>query len=215
MTCLGRVSRAGRGRRPLWQLPLPLLAWYSLDSAFVGHSVQGCRRLQRLEARGAADPLTVGQQLSGTVKSIGDYGATIDIEGSDTLGWLHVSELQEQRTEKVEDVLSVGDAVELRIKHFQRSSGEPHLTMRDLPQFAKRPLSDFSPGDNAEGTVVRATKGMAYLDIGAMVLAGLGADQVQKPMDAARVDMRELFSEGQKVAAKVLEVGRQISLTTL
>src|SRR5262245_30315829 len=51
--------------------------------------------------------LSVGQQVTGTVKRIADFGAFVDI-GVGRDGLIHISELSVRRVGKVTDVLSEG-----------------------------------------------------------------------------------------------------------
>ena len=57
--------------------------------------------------------LEVGQTHKGVVKTIMEYGAFVDIGGMD--GLVHISDVSWSNIEKVGDVLSVGQAVEVRI----------------------------------------------------------------------------------------------------
>jgi len=54
-----------------------------------------------------------GATLSGTVRSLADYGAFVDLGGVDAL--LHVSDLAWGRVNKPADVLSVGQQVEVKV----------------------------------------------------------------------------------------------------
>ncbi len=61
----------------------------------------------------------VGELYLGTVKRIEKFGAFVEIfNGKD--GLVHISELQEKRTEKVEDVLSIGDKVMVKVIEIDR-----------------------------------------------------------------------------------------------
>ena len=53
-----------------------------------------------------------GAIVRGTVRSLTDYGAFIDIGGVDAL--LHVSDISRSRVSKPADVLSVGQEVEVK-----------------------------------------------------------------------------------------------------
>jgi polyribonucleotide nucleotidyltransferase len=56
----------------------------------------------------------VGEYYDGKVKRIEKFGAFLEIfPGKD--GLLHISEIQEQRTNKVEDVLSIGDVIRVKV----------------------------------------------------------------------------------------------------
>jgi len=73
----------------------------------------------------------VGETYHGTVKSILDFGAFIEIlPGKE--GLLHVSEIAWAKTEKVEDVLKVGDEVDVKLLEYDAKSGKMRLSMKVL-----------------------------------------------------------------------------------
>jgi small subunit ribosomal protein S1 len=56
----------------------------------------------------------VGQKIKGTVTKLASFGAFVQIEeGID--GLVHISQISDQRVEKVKDVLRAGQEVEARI----------------------------------------------------------------------------------------------------
>src|SRR6266568_7335966 len=57
--------------------------------------------------------LKEGETVSGTVRSLTDYGAFVDVGGVDAL--LHISDISWSRVNKPEDVLSVGQEIEARV----------------------------------------------------------------------------------------------------
>jgi polyribonucleotide nucleotidyltransferase len=72
----------------------------------------------------------VGEIYKGKVVSIVEFGAFIEImPGKD--GLLHISEIDYKRVEKVEDVLQVGDEVEVKLIEVDRS-GKLRLSRRAL-----------------------------------------------------------------------------------
>lgn len=61
----------------------------------------------------------VGQIYLGTVKRIEKFGAFVEIfKGKD--GLVHISELAEERTNKVEDAVSIGDQIMVKVKEIDR-----------------------------------------------------------------------------------------------
>ena len=62
-----------------------------------------------------------GATLHGTVRSLTDYGAFVDIGGVDAL--LHVSDISRSRIKKPADVLSVGQEVEVKVLKIDSESG--------------------------------------------------------------------------------------------
>jgi polyribonucleotide nucleotidyltransferase len=61
----------------------------------------------------------VGEMYLGTVKRIEKFGAFVELfKGKD--GLVHISELAEGRTEKVEDEVSIGDEIMVKVKEIDR-----------------------------------------------------------------------------------------------
>jgi polyribonucleotide nucleotidyltransferase len=60
----------------------------------------------------------VGDKAEGTVKKIVDFGAFIELPGGID-GLLHISKISDQRVEKVSDVLSEGDKINVEILEFK------------------------------------------------------------------------------------------------
>ena len=75
----------------------------------------------------------VGTVYHGKVVSILEFGAFIEIlPGKE--GLLHVSEIAWTKTEKVEDVLSVGDEVDVKLLEIDAKTGKMRLSMRALTE---------------------------------------------------------------------------------
>jgi len=74
-----------------------------------------------------------GQVYHGKVVSILEFGAFIEIlPGKE--GLLHVSEIAWEKTEKVEDVLKVGDEVDVKLLEIDAKTGKMRLSMRALTE---------------------------------------------------------------------------------
>ena len=103
----------------------------------------------------------VGQVYHGKVVSILEFGAFIEIlPGKE--GLLHVSEIAWGKTDKVEDVLKVGDEVDVKLLEFDEKNGKMRLSMRALtekPEGYVEPKRERGPrpergerhGDRREG----------------------------------------------------------------
>lgn len=73
-----------------------------------------------------------GQVYEGTVKRIEKFGAFVNIaKGKD--GLVHISELQQQRTNKVEDVVAIGDKVKVKVLEID-NRGRINLSMKALEE---------------------------------------------------------------------------------
>ena len=97
----------------------------------------------------------VGAVYHGKVVSILEFGAFVEIlPGKE--GLLHVSEIAWTKTDKVEDVLSVGDEVDVKLLEVDAKSGKLRLSMRalsDKPEGYKEPERRPRPerGDRRQG----------------------------------------------------------------
>ncbi|TDL35006.1 polyribonucleotide nucleotidyltransferase [Jeotgalibacillus sp. S-D1] len=70
----------------------------------------------------------VGQVYLGKVKRIEKFGAFVEIfSGKD--GLVHISELQEERTNKVEDILKLGDQIEVKVTEID-NQGRVNLSRK-------------------------------------------------------------------------------------
>ena len=96
----------------------------------------------------------VGQVYHGKVTSILEFGAFVEIlPGKE--GLLHISELDWGKTEKVEDILNVGDEVDVKLLELDAKTGKLRLSRRALlekPEGYVEPVRRPRPsGDRREG----------------------------------------------------------------
>jgi len=94
-----------------------------------------------------------GKTYEGTVKSIKDFGAFVEIiPGKE--GLLHISEIDYKRVDKVEDVLHMGDKIEVMLLDIDRE-GKMKLSMKALmpkPEGYVEPVKRERPeGDRRDG----------------------------------------------------------------
>ncbi len=74
----------------------------------------------------------VGQIYLGTVKRIEKFGAFVELfKGKD--GLVHISQLQDKRTNKVEDVVAIGDQIMVKVKEIDQQ-GRVNLSRKDVLQ---------------------------------------------------------------------------------
>ena len=74
----------------------------------------------------------VGEEYEGEVVGIKDFGAFIKLTASKD-GLLHISRVANGRVGKVEDVLSLGDVVEVKVLEVDPNSGKISLDRLDKP----------------------------------------------------------------------------------
>jgi len=87
------------------------------------------------EASGSQQEImvAVGNIYTGTVLKIKPFGAIISLPDS-TPGLVHISQIAAGYVQSVEDVLEVGDEVNVRVVSKDPASGKISLSMKDIPQ---------------------------------------------------------------------------------
>ena len=86
----------------------------------------------------------VGEVYKGKVKTIVQFGAFVEILPNKD-GLLHISEIDWNKTEKVEDVLKVGDEIEVKLIDIDEKTGKLKLSRKALlprPPKPDKPQSD-------------------------------------------------------------------------
>jgi small subunit ribosomal protein S1 len=141
-------------------------------------------------------------QFSGTVIKTTMAGAIVDI-GIGTPGAVHISQLQQEPVNRVEDVVKVGQNVDVWVRRVFPKRGRIELTM--IPPLVLE-WREIEPGMVVKGTVVRLEKYGAFVDIGAerpglVHISELSHEYVKGP--------GEVVKEGDQVEVKVLKVSRK------
>ena len=119
--------------------------------------------------------LTVGGDFEGTVQSVQQYGAFVDLGGG-VEGLIHISELAHGRVDRVEDVLTVGERVTVRILAIEPSDKGPFPKLRlslrartEAPEVAKLDASEVLTGTvsklGAAGVFVETPKGTGLVPV--------------------------------------------------
>lgn len=183
------------------------------------------RAVAEEEERAAKDRLygqiKDGDTVSGTVRSLTDYGAFVDVGGVDAL--LHVSDISWGRVNKPSDVLSVGQPIEVKVLKLA-TEGEKKRISVGLKQLQPHPWDHvpqkFKVGDRVRGTVTR------LMDFGAFVelepgIEGLihisemswAKSKVRKPSDVVKPgETVEVIILGIKPAEQRIALGLKQAL---
>ena len=90
--------------------------------------MEGCRRAVQIIETIAKDP-EVGAFYKGRVTRLMNFGAFVEIAPGKE-GLVHISKLDTKRVERVEDVVSVGDEIIVKVTEID-SQGRINLSRRD------------------------------------------------------------------------------------
>jgi small subunit ribosomal protein S1 len=157
--------------------------------------------------------LEVKQVLEGTVTSVHDYGAFINIGGVE--GLLHVSEISYQKTQNIQEVLAAGQKLDVAIIKLDRETKKISLSLKALQADPWVEASEkLVVGKEFSGRVVRLKTFGAFIELfpsvdGLLHVSQLGVNRrVTHP--------KEILTLGQMVNVRVLAVDlgqKTISLT--
>jgi small subunit ribosomal protein S1 len=149
--------------------------------------------------------LEVGAQLEGSVTSVRDFGAFVDLGGLE--GLVHVSELSHARVAHAQDVVKPGQRVKvqvLRIEKDEKGHEKIALSLRALeqdPWDAARP--QLKEGARLQGKVARLQPFGAFVELfpgvdGLVHVSALSDRHIQHP--------REVVKEGETIWVQVESV---------
>ncbi len=179
--------------------------------------VVGSIRAVNSEARKAAiekiwSEIEVGKKYTGVVKSLTSYGAFVDIGGVD--GMVHISELSWGRIKTPDEVVKVGDTIEVFVIKFDPekkkiSLGYKTPEMNPWNQFCAK----YKVGDTATVKVVKLVDFGAFAEI----LPGVdGLIHISQVADHRVDKVSDALTEGQEVEVKITEIDterKRISLS--
>jgi small subunit ribosomal protein S1 len=155
-----------------------------------------------------------GDTVRGTIRSLTDYGAFVDIGGVDAL--LHVSDISWSRIAKPSDAVAVGQEVEAKVLKMSNEGGKRRISV-GLKQLQPHPwdaiANTFKPGDRAHGTVTRVMDFGAFVELepGIEGLIHVSEMSWTKKIRAAS----DILKPGETVEAVILSVNvgeRRMSL---
>jgi small subunit ribosomal protein S1 len=135
------------------------------EDVVVDHRVVAEEDAQSAKQRRYSE-LKEGETISGTVRSLTDYGAFIDLGGVDAL--LHVSDISWSRVNKAADVLSAGRPVEVKVLKITTDGGQHKISV-GMKQLLPHPWDAVSAkyrlGERVRGTVTRVADFGAFVEL--------------------------------------------------
>jgi small subunit ribosomal protein S1 len=133
-----------------------------------------------------------GDIVHGTVRSLATYGAFVDIGGTD--GLLHISDIAWTRVTNPEDVLSVGQQLELKVLKIDPATSKLSLGLKQLlPHPWESVPEKYKIGDRVRGTVTRDADFGSFVELepgveGLVHISEMSwGKKVRKPSDMLKV----------------------------
>ena len=147
--------------------------------------------------------LKEGMVVAGTITNIREFGAFIDIGGLE--GLLPISEISYGRVENIEEVLSVGQQLEVAVKKCDWENEKFSFSLRDtLADPWSKVETKYPAGSTQTGKVSRLAKFGAFVTLeegidGLVHISKIGGEQrIKHPQD--------VLSVGQEIQVKVEKI---------
>lgn len=154
-----------------------------------------------------------GKTTKGFVKNLTDYGAFVDLGGID--GLLHITDISWKRINHPQEILKVGDEIDVTVLKYDEEKNRVSLGMKQLTD---------DPWDKVEGNIelnsVYESKVVNIADYGVFVDLG---DNIEGLIRTSELDWtnknispKKVLNLGDKVNVKVIEIDeekRRLSLS--
>ncbi len=148
------------------------------------------------------DELQEGSIRNGRVTSLADFGAFVNIEGAD--GLVHLSEISWDRINHPNEVLKVGQEVQVKVISVDRDRKRIGLSIRQLQDDPwTRKVSHLKEGLLIEGTITHLTKFGAFARLGEDLE---GLIHVSELSEQRIGHPKEVVHEGDVVTLRVIKI---------
>ena len=183
------------------------------DSASELDEIKALLEEAKNEAEAKAwESFNLNDVVKGEVKRFTDFGAFVEINGVD--GLLHLSQISWNHVKKIEDVLKVGQIVDVKIISLDKEAKKLSLSMKELMPKPWDNVKEKYPEDSIVlGKVVRLSKFGAFVELepgvdGLVHISKISHERIEDPA--------QVLTIGEEVKAKILSVdeeNKRISLS--
>ncbi len=156
--------------------------------------------------------LQEGEIINGVVKRLTDFGAFVDVGGID--GLVHISEVSWQRIDHPQDMLKVGEEINVKVLEVIPERERISLSIRQAKPDPWSTVGEkFNVGDIVSGRVTRIVNFGAFVEL----IPGVeGLVHISQMADFHVKHPSEIIQEGEEIEAKILDInseGKRISLS--
>lgn len=149
--------------------------------------------------------VVVGQNVTGKITALHDYGAFVDIGGFQAL--LPISEISYERVQDIESVLRMGQEITAQVIKADWNAERVSLSLKALQEDPWNAAdAKYSEGTKIDGTISRVA------DFGVFVNLEAGIDglvHVSELNQKPGTNLRKIFKVGQKMSVVVKSVDSQ------
>jgi small subunit ribosomal protein S1 len=162
----------------------------------------GRRAWRRKQRQRLLNELCEGDVLRGTVSTLCNFGAFVDLGGAD--GLAHISELSWGRIRHPREVVRVGDEVDVYVLRLDHERNRIALSLKRLQPDPWTLVDEkYEVGQLVEGVVTKVVRFGAFVEIE----PGLeGLLHVSELADIAPRNPRDLVKEGDRLLVRIIRI---------
>jgi len=153
--------------------------------------------------RDLLDQLEEGQEVEGTVTSLRDFGAFVDLGGAD--GLIHVSELSWRHVSHPRELLKVGQKVRAKVLNLDRNRLRIGLSLKQMEQEPWSQIDEvYTERQLVEGVVTRVA------EFGAFVRLPEGIEGLVHVSELADIEPErpgDLVKDGDLLLLRIIRIG--------
>jgi len=161
------------------------------------------REWRRRQKEQLLESLNEGDTYEGTISSIADFGAFVDLGGAD--GLIHLSELSWNRVNHPKEIVKVGETVKVQILTVDRERRRIGLSLRRLqPQPWEIVDQLYEVGKVVKGTITKLVNFGAFARLNDYGIEGL--IHISELAEARVKHPKEVVTEGQEFDLRIIRI---------
>ena len=148
------------------------------------------------------EKLVEGEVRKGIVTGISNFGAFVDLGGAD--GLIHISEMSWSMVGSPEDLVKVGEELDVYVLRIDRETMKIALSLRRLqPEPWETIFERYQVGDVVDATVTKIANFGAFARLEDSIE---GLIHITELSEAVITNPNEVVSEGQEIKVKILKI---------
>ncbi|WBW99324.1 30S ribosomal protein S1 [Oceanirhabdus sp. W0125-5] len=148
--------------------------------------------------------IKAGEKRKGVVTKTAKYGAFVDIGGIE--GLVHITELSWKRVKSTDDVVKVGDEVEVFVLSVDSEKGRVSLSMKDTMEHPwDKEISTFKTGDVVDAKIVKIMDFGAFAKLNEEIEGLIHISQISEEKVA---NIKEVLNIGDTVKVKIINIDK-------
>ena len=148
------------------------------------------------------EKLEEGEVRKGIVTGISNFGAFVDLGGAD--GLIHISEMSWSMVGSPEDLVKVGEELDVYVLRIDRETMKIALSLRRLqPEPWETIFERYQVGDVVDATVTKIANFGAFARLEDSIE---GLIHITELSDAVITNPNEVVGEGQEIKVKILKI---------